>query len=162
MRAPARFASPDLVAHLQLLISTEVPTVGEADQENALGVVIGWSRPILMPIAKVAAGKEWTDVRTAVYIVCDDERIVRYVGSVDRTKPALSARLRVHLAEASEAREQWTQVGLIRLPDDLPEPAVRRCEGRVGRALNPVDNKRLPSVSGRREWIPATRAIANS
>jgi hypothetical protein len=158
VRAPERFASPNLVAHLQLLISAEVPTIGEADQENPLGVVIGWSRPILMPIFQVTIGKEWTDVRTAVYVICNDERTVRYVGSVDRTKPALAARLRAHLAETSEARQQWTRVGLIRLPDGLTEPAVRRCEGRVGRALDPSDNKRLPSVPGRREWTPVAGA----
>jgi hypothetical protein len=146
-----------LAEHVQILVRIEVPTLEAPTDVNPLGVVMGWSRPVLAPMSEVTARRRWTDVRSGVYIVCEPDGTVRYVGSIRRRTPALGERLLAHLKEKPLRRATWARVALIRTPDVLAAEAVRRTEGRVGRALDPQDNERLPAVPSRDPWIPRTR-----
>ena len=78
----------------------------------------------------VLDGTEHAEVKTAVYVVTDEQRIVRYVGSVDRRAPALRRRLAVHLAERdANTTRAWTRVGLVLVPENLAHRHVLLCEG---------------------------------
>lgn len=144
----------DLAIHIHHLLSTEVQGIGDPHSSNPLGVVLGWSRPKLIALNAVVEGAGWKGVRTAVYVVCDLQSIVRYVGSVRRTRPSVAARLNGHLNEPKPHHRHWAQVGLVRLSDELSIEAVLRCEGLIGRALDPLDNLRLPAVPERAAWRP--------
>ncbi|MGW1886870.1 hypothetical protein [Streptomyces sp. NPDC001970] len=136
-------------------MSIEVPSIDDAD--SSTGVVRGWSRPRLVPVAEVLNRKQWDLVRTAVYAVCTAAAIVLYVGSVRRSQAALAPRMQKHLSEDPTRKGTWTHLALVTLPDSLDLQSVRRCEGRVGRALDPLDNLQLPAVPGRESWIPRSR-----
>jgi hypothetical protein len=86
-------------------------------------------------------------VTTGVYILIDHNWTVRYVGSVDRSSPALNGRLRTHLRHGKTLRSTWNGVGLVRIPNGLPHKTVLLCEGWIGRVLDPLDNDRLPTGS---------------
>ncbi|MFE2138915.1 hypothetical protein ACFW9X_38025, partial [Streptomyces sp. NPDC059466] len=109
------------------------------------GVVRGVAIPLIVPTTEVTSNGYWSNVRTGIYLPCPAARTVRYVGSVHRTGPAIAARLREHLTEHPEREATWTHVALITLPTTVIRAALRRCEGRAGRALDPLDNTRLPA-----------------
>jgi hypothetical protein len=113
--------------------------------------------PIVVPLAEIISGITHCEVTCAVYVVTDDIRIVRYVGSVDRSSPALKSRLSAHVRRRGQIQRTWTSVGLVRLPDGLPHRTVLLCEGWVGRVLDPLDNDRLP-VAGTSAWTPRAKA----
>ncbi|GAA1215442.1 hypothetical protein GCM10009665_01580 [Kitasatospora nipponensis] len=153
MRPPVRLTR-DVADHLDALMGIEAP----GDDRAVVGVVRGWSQPLIVPVSEVLGGSCWSDVRTGVYVPCGDGAVANYVGSVRRATAALAARLREHFREVPDRRERWTHVALVRLPDRLSTEAVLRCEGRAGRALDPLDNIRLPAVPGRPAWVPRPRA----
>lgn len=154
MRPPIQFGA-EVADHIDRLMSIEVP--GMAASDGANGVVRGWSRPRLIPMTEILSGRRWAQVRTAVYAVCTYTGIVLYVGSVRRRSAALAPRMQRHFSEHPSRRSTWTHLALITLPDSLDSPAVLRCEGRVGRTLDPLDNLQLPAVPGRDPWIPRAR-----
>ncbi|MEV5554347.1 hypothetical protein AB0L44_11855 [Nonomuraea wenchangensis] len=139
------------------VLSNLIPGIGHPQPYNRLGVVTGSLYPIIVPVEEVLRGHIYSEVTSAVYVITDDVRTVRYVGSVDRSSPALRNRIRVHLAPGAIPRQAWTGVGLIRVPDDLRHKKVLFCEGWAGRALDPLDNIRLPLVGGR-PWTPRRQA----
>ncbi|MFJ6385886.1 hypothetical protein ACIQI7_38520 [Kitasatospora sp. NPDC092039] len=139
----------DIADHLDALMHLE---------SAASGIVRGITRPLIVPIAEVTRNGRWSNVRTGVYLPCTAERVVRYVGSVHRTGPAIAARLREHFGEHPERETTWTHLALITMPTSTTPAALRRCEGRAGRALDPLDNVRLPAVPGQPAWIPRPRA----
>jgi hypothetical protein len=138
------------------VLSGLVPAIAQPRPHNPLGVEMGSVFPIIVPLEEILNGRTHGEVTTAVYIVTDDTRAVRYVGSVDRSCPALKSRLSAHICGRTQARETWTGLGLVRLPDGLPHRRVLLCEGWVGRVLDPLDNDRLPLV-GRWPWTPRSR-----
>lgn len=132
------------------LLTDLVPDLGPARPHNPLGVVTGSVEPIRVPINEVLDAGAYSTVTSAVYAVTDDNGIVRYVGSIHHSSPALRKRLVEHFAFRDRAvTRAWTQVGLVRLPDKLPHTTVLLCEGWVGRGLDPLDNDRLRSPVGR-------------
>ncbi|MFJ1756520.1 hypothetical protein [Kitasatospora sp. NPDC088134] len=139
----------DIADHLDQLMRAESATGG---------VERGWLLPMVVPITEVLDGRRWANVRTGVYVPCDHDFTVRYVGSIHRTDPALATRLREHFAKHPEREGTWTRMALIALPNALTTAALRRCEGRAGRALDPLDNTRLPAVPGRPAWTPRAHA----
>lgn len=146
-----------LADHVDRLMSIEVPGLCDLDRPSPYGVVRGWSLPRLVPMVQVLNRKHWAQVRTGVYAALNDDALVTYVGSVRRQEAALAPRMRHHFRIDPRRCETWTQLALIELPDSLEAKAVLRCEGRVGRALDPLDNERLPAVPGRRPWVPRAR-----
>ncbi len=78
----------------------------------------------------------------AVYVALDDRGRVVYVGSVLRRgdPSALSHRIREHLR-----RRRWRWIAVFPIRSDAPTDAVRHAEGRVGRYLRPLHNRRLPT-----------------
>ncbi len=80
------------------------------------------------------------DVKNAIYIACDTDGAVRYVGSSIRS---VRRRLTEHLGERERAGA-WKSLWVLPLDEALPEPLVRLCEARVGRLLRPTENRRLP------------------
>lgn len=138
------------------VLSGIVPGIGQPQPNNPLGVVAGSMFPIVVPIEEVLAGATYAEVTSAIYIVTDDGRNVRYVGSVDRCSPALKSRLMVHLQHEACRGRTWTGLGLVRVPPGSSRTMIRRCEGWVGRVLDPLENVRLPFV-GAHPWIPRQR-----
>ncbi|WP_330455430.1 hypothetical protein OIB37_36105 [Streptomyces sp. NBC_00820] len=104
--------------------------------------------------ADVVTAAAWATITTAVYVICDPRRIVRYVGSIaGRT---LAGRIREHVAARHGAR-QWTQITVIPLHPTTRLTLVRQSEGLVGRALDPLDNELLPAAPGMPRWVPPHR-----
>ncbi|MEV2211085.1 hypothetical protein AB0H86_06250 [Streptomyces sp. NPDC050997] len=136
-------------------MSIEISGVG--DGESTTGIVRGWKRPQLVPMSEVLNRNQWSQIRTAVYVVCTAEAEVLYVGSVRRSQAALAPRMRKHFSEDPGRGSTWTHLAVVILPDALGLQAVRRCEGRAGRALDPLDNQQLPAVPERGPWIPRQR-----
>jgi hypothetical protein len=83
------------------------------------------------------------DVAKAVYIAFSCDGVVRYVGSVARSGPALRSRFRDHLTNRVDSR-YWTHLWVVEFKSDTPVSVVRCLEGIIGRTLNPTDNHRLP------------------
>jgi hypothetical protein len=135
------------------VLSELVPTIGRPRPHNPLGVEMGSVLPIIVPLEEILNGSTYSQVTNGVYIVTDDARTVRYVGSVDRASPALKSRLSAHLHRGSQIRRTWAGLGLVRVPESLPRRQVLVCEGWVGRVLDPLDNDRLPFVGGW-PWTP--------
>ncbi|MET7685760.1 hypothetical protein [Streptomyces sp. NPDC005423] len=147
-RQPVELTS-DIADHLDALMRLD---------SASGGVVRGVAIPLIVPTTEVTSNGYWSNVRTGIYLPCTAARTVRYVGSVHRTGPAIAARLREHFTEHPEREATWTHLALITLPTTVTLAALRRCEGRAGRALDPLDNTRLPAVPGRPAWIPRPRA----
>ncbi|MFD8527195.1 GIY-YIG nuclease family protein [Streptosporangium canum] len=139
------------------VLSSLISGIGQPQPYNPLGVVTGSLFPIIVPAEEILRGHVYGEITSAVYVITNDIRTVRYVGSVDRSSPALRNRIRAHLAPSAIPRQAWTGVGLIRVPDDLPHRKVLLCEGWAGRVLDPLDNVRLPLVGGR-PWTPRRQA----
>jgi hypothetical protein len=139
------------------VLSGLVPVIAQPLPHNPLGVEMGSLFPIIVPLEEILNGRIHGEVTSAVYVVTDDARTARYVGSVDRSSPALKSRLGAHVRQRAEVRRTWSGLGLIRLPDGLSHRKVLLCEGWVGRVLDPLDNDRLPLV-GRWSWRPRSRA----
>ncbi|WP_190814250.1 hypothetical protein [Saccharopolyspora pogona] len=135
------------------VLSCIVPGTGQPQPHNPLGVLTG----SVFPTEEVLAGATYAEVTSAVYIVTDDGRTVRYVGSVDRSSPALKSRLAAHLQHEATRRRTWTGLGLVRIPPGSPRKMIRRCDGWVGRVLDLLENDRLP-LAGGQPWIPRPRA----
>jgi hypothetical protein len=76
--------------------------------------------------------------RNAIYIACT-EQIVRYVGSTTRS---VQARVREHVRLRERAR--WEELWVITLVDAISPYGVRLAEERVGKLLDPDDNRRPP------------------
>lgn len=90
------------------------------------------------------------EVGSAIYITCDWEGNVRYVGSVHRPDNPLG--LRDRLAEHRRRRDifrYWTQVWVVELTG-ADSDVVHRIEGAIGRELDPCDTKLLPGGRGTR------------
>jgi hypothetical protein len=139
------------------VLSELIPAIAQPKPHNLLGVEMGSVFPIVVPIEEILNGWTHGDVTSAVYVVTDDARTVRYVGSVDRSSPALKSRLRAHVRRGAQPRRNWTNLGLVRVPGGLSHKRVLLCEGWVGRVLDPLDNDRLPFVGGW-PWTPRSRA----
>ncbi|RPK58909.1 MULTISPECIES: hypothetical protein [unclassified Streptomyces] len=146
-RMPVELTS-DIADHLDVLMRLDSATGG---------IVRGIANPLIVPTTEVTNNSRWATVRTGIYLPCTATRTVRYVGSVHRAGPAIAARLREHFAKLREREATWTHLALITLPTTITLAALRRCEGRAGRALDPLDNTRLPAVPGRPAWIPRPR-----
>jgi hypothetical protein len=138
------------------VLSILVPAIGRPRPHNLLGVEMGSVLPIIVPLEEILKGSTYDEVTSAVYAVTDDVGAVRYVGSVDRSSPALKGRLSAHVRSRARARVTWSGLGLVRVPDGLPHRKVLLCEGWAGRVLDPLDNDRLPFVGGW-PWTPRTR-----
>ncbi|MGW7459990.1 hypothetical protein [Streptomyces sp. NPDC054797] len=147
-RRPVELTS-DIADHLDALMRIESATGS---------IVRGVANPLIVPITDVTHHGLWSSVRAGIYLPCTAARLVLYVGSVHRTGPAIAARLREHFTEHPERKASWKHLALIPLPTSITQAALRRCEGRAGRALDPLDNTRLPAVPGRPAWIPRPRA----
>lgn len=156
MRPTIRFTAAQ-AEQIHAILLDLVPVLGEPGPYNRFGVDSDSLGPRLVPVRDVLHGVAHATVKTAVYVITDDDRVVRYVGSVDRCTPALRRRLAAHFAqrEASVTRA-WTRVGLVTIPEDLAHRDVLRCEGWVGRVLDPLDNDRLPNTGIL--WTPRPRA----
>ncbi len=76
--------------------------------------------------------------RNAIYIACTEE-IVRYVGSTTR---GVQARVREHVRCRERAR--WEALWVIPLVDTVSRYGVLLAEERVGKLLEPHDNRRPP------------------
>lgn len=139
------------------VLSVLVPGLGEPHEYSDLGVAMGSVYPLTVPTREVIASRRYRDARTAVYVMTDEVRGVRYVGSIHRLRSGLSVRLREHFAYDRAEHSFWTRVGLVRLPDGLGARTVLQCEGWVGRVLDPLDNRRLPAVGGM-PWRPRPHA----
>jgi hypothetical protein len=139
------------------VLSGLIPAIAQPQPHNPLGVAMGSVFPIVVPLEEILSGRTHGEVTSAVYVVTDDARTVRYVGSVDRSSPALKSRLSAHIGGRAQVRGKWTGLGLVRLPDGLSHIRVLLCEGWVGRVLDPLDNDRLPLVGGW-PWTPRPRA----
>lgn len=151
-RPPIQFTHAH-ARHIHSILADLVPTIGEPGPYNRLGVDSTSLGPRLAPVRQVLDGTEHAEVKTAVYVVTDEQAIVRYVGSVDRRTPALRRGLAVHLAErAMSTTRTWTRVGLVLVPENIAHQQVLLCEGWVGRVLDPLDNDRLPRTD--RSWSP--------
>ena len=87
----------------------------------------------------------------ALYFALDARGRVRYAGSVCRSGDAMAvdARLKAHLQTRAGAAK-WVLVYPLPLMPETPLPVVRELEGRIGRILNPPDNKRLPRSPSRK------------
>ncbi|MCO1575109.1 GIY-YIG nuclease family protein [Crossiella sp. SN42] len=152
IRPPVQFTHAH-ASHIHAILSDLVPMIGEPGPYNRLGVDSSSLGPTLMPVRQVLDGSEHAEVKTAVYVVTDEDRTVRYVGSVDRRTPALRRRLATHFAERrAESIRAWTRVGLVLMPEDFTHQKVLLCEGWVGRVLDPLDNDRLPCTG--MPWTP--------
>jgi hypothetical protein len=139
------------------VLSSLVPAIALPQPYNPLGVEMGSVLPIIVPLEEILSGMTYGEITSCVYVAVNDARVVRYVGSVDRTSPALKYRLSAHLRQRAQLRQTWTGLGLVRLPTGLPHKKVLSCEGWVGRVLDPLDNERLPLVDGW-PWVPRSRA----
>src|SRR4051794_3499187 len=85
----------------------------------------------------------------AVYIAVDGAGVIRYVGSVCRLRATgLSERATEHIRDWFKERH-WVELYTVPLRPDTSPADVRSIEGRIGRRLKPVDNKRLPRGVGR-------------
>jgi hypothetical protein len=81
----------------------------------------------------------------AIYIAVDAAGVIRYVGSVCRPRrTAIRERATEHLREWFK-RRNWTTVYVVPLDAATPSTAVKQIEGRIGRRLEPTDNRRLPA-----------------
>ena len=155
-RPPIRFTHAH-AEHIHAILADLVPTIGEPGPYNRLGVDSSSLGPRLTPMRQVLDGTEHGEVMTAVYIVTDEQAIVRYVGSVNRRTPALRRRLNVHLAERdANTTRAWTRVGLVLVPENFAHQQVLLCEGWVGRVLDPLDNDKLPRTDT--PWTPRLNA----
>jgi hypothetical protein len=139
------------------VLSGLVPAISRPRPHNPLGVEMGSILPIIVPLEEILNGRTHGEVTSAVYVVTDDARIVRYVGSVDRSSPALKSRLSAHIRHRTQTRGTWIGFGLVRVPDGLSHRKVLLCEGWIGRVLDPLDNDRLPLVGG---WPWTPRSLA--
>jgi hypothetical protein len=139
------------------VLSGLLPAIGRPHAHNPLGVEMGSVLPIIVPLEEILNGTTYGEVTSGVYVTVDEAQVVRYVGSVDRSSPALKSRLSAHLRRRPQLRQTWTGLGLVRLPDGLPHRQVMLCEGWVGRVLDPRDNDRLPLVGGW-PWTPRSQA----
>ena len=80
----------------------------------------------------------------AVYIAVDGAGVIRYVGSVSRSRPtAIRERLAEHLRQWFKQRN-WSEVYVVPLFPNTAPNLVKGIEGRIGRRLKPTDNRRLP------------------
>jgi hypothetical protein len=75
--------------------------------------------PIIVPLEEILNGRTHGEVTSAVYVITDDARTVRYVGSVDRFSPALKSRLSSHVRRRAQGLQTWTGLGLVQMPDGL-------------------------------------------
>lgn len=83
----------------------------------------------------------------AIYIAVDSAGVVRYVGSVCRSRrTAIRERTMEHVREWFK-RHNWTVVYVVPLDPSTPSNVVKQIEGRIGRRLTPSDNRRLPAPS---------------
>jgi hypothetical protein len=139
------------------VLSGLIPAIARPQVYNPLGVEMGSAFPIIVPLEEIVSGTTHGEVTSAVYVVTDHARTVQYVGSIDRSSPALKSRLNTHIRRREQIHQTWVGVGLVRLPDGLPHRKVLLCEGWVGRVLDPLDNDRLPFVGGS-AWTPRPRA----
>lgn len=139
------------------VLSGLVPAIARPRIHNELGVEMGSLFPIIVPLGEIVSGMTHGEVTCAVYIVTDQTLTVRYVGSVDRSSPALKSRLSAHVRQRGQVQPTWAGIGLVRLPDGMSHREVLLCEGWVGRVLDPLDNERLPFVGGS-SWTPRLRA----
>lgn len=137
--------TPRLFAHTVDLVSG-LPTMG----------VIPRQQLVFERTVDVTTGQAWPWVKTAIYVVCDPHRIVRYVGSVARNDQTVTARIRDHV-RTRDGAPNWTQLTILPLRDGTQQRLVRQAEGLVGRVLNPLDNDKLPAVPGMTSWIPPHR-----
>lgn len=81
----------------------------------------------------------------AVYIAVDATGVVRYVGSVCRPRrAAVRERTTEHVREWFK-RRNWATVYVVPLHPTTPSSIVKDVEGRIGRRLEPTDNRRLPA-----------------
>lgn len=124
----------------------------DTDYFEALAVAGEWVRGSApVPLTIGAVRKAY--VATGVYIACDREGRVRYVGSAARPGNPYGVGTRVHEHRLRE-RANWRRIWLLPLWDDTPWPIVRAIEGRVIRLLAPTDNRvghrdlTVPSRSG--------------
>lgn len=80
-----------------------------------------------------------------MYVAVDCVGIIRYVGSVCRTRPAaVRERTAEHVREWWKERH-WTHLYVVPLAAETPSATVKMIEGRIGRRLKPADNRRLPA-----------------
>src|SRR6266516_619141 len=96
-------------------------------------------RRVAEPVAHIlpAHGK-------AIYIAVDGSGVIRYVGSVCRTQAtAVLERKREHVRDWFKERH-WVELYVLPLRADTVTAEVHAIEGRIGRRLRPVDNRRLP------------------
>jgi hypothetical protein len=81
----------------------------------------------------------------AIYIAVDDAGVIRYVGSVCRSRrTAVRDRTTEHVREWFK-RRNWTMVYVVPLDPSTQSTVVKEIEGRIGRRLKPLDNRRLPA-----------------
>jgi hypothetical protein len=85
--------------------------------------------------------------RSGVYVVCEPQERVQYVGSVcrPRTPGAVARRLREHLQEGHK-RLGWKWVWVVPLKLETPLPVVRSVEACIGADLAPRSRNRLPKL----------------
>lgn len=76
--------------------------------------------------------------RNAVYVACVQD-VVRYVGSTTRT---VATRVREHVRLRDRAA--WEELWVISLLDGVSPYGVVLAEERVGKLLQPDDNRRPP------------------
>jgi hypothetical protein len=79
-----------------------------------------------------------------VYIAVDVRGVVRYVGSVSRPRRNGVRERVVEHVRAWFKERHWTHIYVVPLSDETPATVVKMIEGRIGRRLRPLDNKRLP------------------
>jgi hypothetical protein len=81
----------------------------------------------------------------AVYIAVDGAGVIRYVGSVSRTRStAVRERTSEHVRHWFKERN-WSTMYVVPLDPETPSAVVKALEGRIGRRLKPTDNRRLPA-----------------
>ncbi len=157
MNRPAITLDTARAEQIHDVLSGLVPAIAQPKPQNPLGVEMGSVFPIIVPLGDILNGRTYCEVTSAVYVVTDDARTVRYVGSVDRSSPALKSRLSAHIRSRAQMRGEWTGLGLVRLPDGLSHKTILLCEGWIGRVLDPLENDRLPLVGGW-PWTPRPEA----
>ena len=106
---------------------------------EALAAAGDWARgaapnPLTMRVVRKAF------VATGVYIACDRDGRVRYVGSAARPGRPHGLGDRVHEHRVPQ-RGSWRWIWVLPLLDDTPAVVVRAIEGRVIRLLSPSDNQ---------------------
>jgi hypothetical protein len=83
----------------------------------------------------------------AIYVVVDAAGVIRYVGSVCRPRrTAIRERTAEHVTEWFK-RQNWSTVYVLPLDPATPSVTVKQIEGRIGRRLQPLDNRRLPAAA---------------